>query len=162
MAHMKAVWCNCQSRLSWLPGCSMEGEAEGGVSIDPHTTAWESTLYSPLAFPDHPLIWKNSHLTQAFSWGTLDALAHGGFKNRLWILQKKKSVAKNSSQHLRKEKKKRETAAKFNWSSDFPASDVPGQSQLWGRRSGRGGARSFKNPHQHFTPRRGLNHATAS
>lgn len=47
-------------------------------------------------------------------------------------------MAKNSSQHLRKEKKKKETAAKFNWSSDFPASDVPGQSQLWGRRSGRG------------------------
>lgn len=45
-------------------------------------------------------------------------------------------MAKNSSQHLRKEKK--ETAAKFNWSSDFPASDFPGQLQRWGRRSGRG------------------------
>lgn len=62
-----------------------------------------------------------------------------GFKNRLWIpckKKKKKSVAKNSSQHLRKEKK--ETAAKFNWSSDFPASDIPGQLQRWGLRSGRG------------------------
>lgn len=32
----------------------------------------------------------------------------------------KKSLVKNSSQHLRG-KKKKETAAKFNWSSDFPA-----------------------------------------
>lgn len=56
-----------------------------------------------------------------------------------------KSLAKNSSQHLgEKKKRKKETAAKFNWSSDSPASDVLGQLQGGEGCKGRQEQGSFK------------------